>query len=116
MNVPPLLTFPARPIQGGRLELAPPKRGLWYAEPKLNGWRALIQTPSGTLWNRHGSLLIGDRLRGAFDIQWTNEQRGARTLRGYARSFGDDEDARFLRDERPFLDHQIHAVLPRIDE
>lgn len=36
MNVPPLLTYPARPIQGGRLELAPPKRGLWYAEPKLN--------------------------------------------------------------------------------
>ena len=31
MNVPPLITYPARPIQGGRLELAPPKRGLWYA-------------------------------------------------------------------------------------
>lgn len=36
MNVPPLLTYPARPIQGGKLELAPPKRGVWYAEPKLN--------------------------------------------------------------------------------
>ena len=23
--------------QGGRLELAPPKRGVWYVEPKLNG-------------------------------------------------------------------------------
>jgi hypothetical protein len=33
MNVPPLITYPARPIQGGRLELAPPKRGLWYGEP-----------------------------------------------------------------------------------
>ena len=44
MNVPALITYPARPIQGGRLELAPPKSGLWYAEPKLNGWRALIHT------------------------------------------------------------------------
>ncbi len=40
LKAPPLITFPARPIQGGRLELAPPKRGLWYAEPKLNGWCA----------------------------------------------------------------------------
>jgi len=54
---PPLNAYPARPIQGGRLELAPPKRGLWYAEPKLNGWRALIHTPTGTMWNRHGALL-----------------------------------------------------------
>ncbi len=61
MTAPSLLTFPARPIQGGRLELAPPKRGLWYAEPKLNGWRALIHTPSGTMWNRHGTpLTIAD--------------------------------------------------------
>ncbi len=66
MTVPPLLTFPARPIQGGRLELAPLKRGLWYAEPKLNGWRALIHTPSGTMWNRHGALLtIADCFRPA---------------------------------------------------
>ena len=66
MTAPPLLTFPARPIQGGRLELAPPKRGLWYAEPKLNGWRALIHTPTGTMWNRHGTLLtIADCFRPA---------------------------------------------------
>jgi ATP-dependent DNA ligase len=57
MNVPTLITYPARPIQGGRLELAPPKRGLWFTEPKLNGWRALIHTPTGTMWNRHGTLL-----------------------------------------------------------
>lgn len=54
---PPLLTYPARPIQGGRLELAPPKRGMWLAEPKFNGWRALVHTPSGTMWNRHGKRL-----------------------------------------------------------
>ena len=66
MTAPPLLTFPARPIQGGRLDLAPPKRGLWFAEPKLNGWRALIHTPSGTMWNRHGALLtIADCFRPA---------------------------------------------------
>ena len=56
-EVPNLVTYPARPIQGGRLELAPPKRGLWYAEPKFNGWRALVHCPSGTMWNRHGSRL-----------------------------------------------------------
>jgi ATP-dependent DNA ligase len=54
---PTLLTYPARPMQGGRLELAPPKRGLWFAEPKFNGWRALVHMPSGTLWNRHGGKL-----------------------------------------------------------
>ena len=66
MNVPALITYPARPTQGGRLELAPPKRGVWYAEPKLNGWRALIHTPTGTMWNRHGTLLtIADCFRPA---------------------------------------------------
>ena len=66
MNVPALITYPARPIQGGRLELAPPKRGLWYAEPKMNGWRALIHTQTGTMWNRHGALLtIADCFRPA---------------------------------------------------
>ena len=37
MTVPALITYPARPIQGERLELAPLTCGLWYAEPKLNG-------------------------------------------------------------------------------
>jgi len=66
MNVPALITYPARPIQGGRLDLAPPKRGLWFVEPKLNGWRAIIHTPTGTMWNRHGALLtIADCFRPA---------------------------------------------------
>lgn len=51
------ITYPARPVQGGKLELAPPKRGIWFAEPKYNGWRALVHCPSGTMWNRHGSPL-----------------------------------------------------------
>ena len=57
MSTPPLLTYPSRPIQGGRLELAPSKRGLWYAEPKLNGWRTLIHTTSRTIWDRYRALL-----------------------------------------------------------
>jgi hypothetical protein len=63
---PPLITYPARSIQIVRLEPAPPKRGLWYTEPKLNGWRTLIHTPTGTMWNRHGALFtIADCFRPA---------------------------------------------------
>ena len=77
MTAPPLLTFPARPIQGGRLDLAPPKRGLWYAEPKMNGWRTLIHTPTGTMWNRHGTLLtIADCFRPALGALGKLASRG----------------------------------------
>ena len=55
--VPAPITFPARPIQGGKLDKAPKKTGLWFAEPKYNGWRALVHCPSGTMWNRHGGRL-----------------------------------------------------------
>ncbi len=43
-------TFPARPIRGGKLELAPKKSGVWFAEPKYNGLRALVHTPTGAMW------------------------------------------------------------------
>jgi ATP-dependent DNA ligase len=56
-KVPSLLSYPARPIQGGKLDRAPKKTGLWYAQPKYNGWRALVHCPSGTMWNRHGGRL-----------------------------------------------------------
>ncbi|MEI8309320.1 MAG: hypothetical protein WCH98_01050 [Verrucomicrobiota bacterium] len=52
-----LITFPARPVNGGRLELAPPKRGEWSAEPKLNGWRVLVHAPTMTAFTRHGERL-----------------------------------------------------------
>ncbi|MFZ4484807.1 MAG: hypothetical protein ACOYOL_12615 [Chthoniobacterales bacterium] len=55
--VPSPITFPARPIQGGKLDRAPKKTGLWFTEPKYNGWRALVHCPSGTMWNRHGGRL-----------------------------------------------------------
>jgi len=58
-------TFPARPIRGGKLELAPKKSGIWFAEPKFNGWRALVHAPTGAMWNRHGQRLTIEREFGA---------------------------------------------------
>jgi ATP-dependent DNA ligase len=56
-GVPSLISYPARPLQGGKLDRAPKKIGLWYAQPKYNGWRAVVHCPSGTMWNRHGGRL-----------------------------------------------------------
>ena len=56
-GVPSLISYPARPLQGGKLDRAPKKIGLWYAQPKYNGWRALVHCPSGAMWNRHGGRL-----------------------------------------------------------
>jgi len=62
-------TFPARPIRGGKLELAPKKSGIWFAEPKFNGWRAIVYTPTGAIWNRHGQRLTIEReFEAALDI------------------------------------------------
>jgi ATP-dependent DNA ligase len=56
-GVSSLISYPARPLQGGKLDRAPKKTGLWYAQPKYNGWRALVHCPTGTMWNRHGGRL-----------------------------------------------------------
>ena len=54
-------TFPMRPINGGPFHLARPKRGEWVYEPKVNGWRALVNTRTGEMFNRHGKpLTIND--------------------------------------------------------
>jgi len=59
-------TYPARPINGGPLEKALPKRGLWAWEPKYNEWRTLIHVPTGTMWNRHlAPLSIADKFKEA---------------------------------------------------
>ena len=50
-------SYPARPINGGQLELAPPKPGRWWYEPKYNGWRALVHAPTGLMFNRYGQPL-----------------------------------------------------------
>lgn len=54
---PPLLTYPARPVNGGRLESAPPKVGPWICQPKIDDWRAILHAPTGRIWNRHGQPL-----------------------------------------------------------
>jgi hypothetical protein len=45
-------TYPARPIDGGPFTGAPAKIGEWRAEPKYNGWRALVHIQSGAMFNR----------------------------------------------------------------
>ena len=50
-------TYPLRPINGGPLDKAQPKTGLWYYEPKYNGWRTLVHVPTGTMFNRNGERL-----------------------------------------------------------
>lgn len=52
-------TYPARPVNGGPLEqaLKYPRPGRWLYEPKLNGWRALVHAPTGTMFNRKGERL-----------------------------------------------------------
>ena len=65
--------FPARPMNGGQLEHAVPKPGTWYAEAKINGWRALVHRPTGTMFNRHGEQLsiAGDFERALRELRET---------------------------------------------
>src|SRR5437762_1954140 len=69
-------TYPARPINGGPLDKAPPKFGEWYYEPKYNGWRALVHVPTGTMFNRKGERLsIQKEFTGAIEeLQEINHQ------------------------------------------
>lgn len=57
MIEPTLLTYPARPVNGGHLRHALKKVGAWSYEPKYNGWRAELHVPTGAMWNRHGKRL-----------------------------------------------------------
>jgi len=56
-EAPPLITYPARPVNGGRLESAPKKVGPWICQPKIDDWRAILHAPTGRIWNRHGQPL-----------------------------------------------------------
>ena len=38
-----------------------PKPGQWHYEPKYNGWRALVHSPTGTMFNRCGQRLTIQR-------------------------------------------------------
>jgi hypothetical protein len=74
MNPP---TFPARPMTGGPLERARQKLhpDMWRYEPKINGWRVLIDVRNKKLWSRynqpssveHKYASVLDRLTGMFD-------------------------------------------------
>lgn len=53
-------TYPARPTNGGPPHLRRPPFGQWIAQPKFNGWRALIHLQEDgrtAVWNRHGEPL-----------------------------------------------------------
>lgn len=52
MNPP---TYPARPMNGGSLERARPKPDpeAWVYEPKINGWRMLIDVRNKKMWTRY---------------------------------------------------------------
>lgn len=62
-TTPPV--YPARPVNGGPLDKAVAKSGRWAYEPKLNGWRALVHIPTGTMFNRKGERLS---IEGEFSI------------------------------------------------
>jgi len=57
---PSIITYPMRPKNGGKplpeawADLYAPRWDRYAFEPKVNGWRALIHAPTGTIWNRQG--------------------------------------------------------------
>lgn len=66
---PPLISYPARPVNGGRLEDAPPKVGPWVYQPKIDDWRAIAHAPTRRIWNRHGQpMSISDDLADVLEI------------------------------------------------
>ncbi len=50
-------TYPLRPVNGGPLDQALPKNGIWYAEAKYNGWYAHGRPSEGVLYNRKNERL-----------------------------------------------------------
>lgn len=56
MNAPNFICFPPAPLNGGKLEDAPPKVGDWVWQPKVDDWRAVVHVPTSTVWNQYGEL------------------------------------------------------------
>jgi hypothetical protein len=50
------ICLPPAPINGGKLETAPPKVGNWAWQPKIDDWRGIVHTPSLTVWNQYGEI------------------------------------------------------------
>ena len=74
-----MITYPARPTNGGPVDKAASKYGDWMYEPKYNGWRALVHVPTGRMWNRQGEpLSITDKFDTALmqlketDLEWAD--------------------------------------------
>jgi hypothetical protein len=49
----PLQFYPARPTNWPNSRNVLPAKG-WASEPKINGWRIIIDTELRQVWNRHG--------------------------------------------------------------
>ena len=63
-----LITYPARPLDGGPMQHALPKPGVWFVEPKINDWRAMVHVPSLTMFNRQGEpFSIADKFTPALE-------------------------------------------------
>jgi len=63
-----LICYPPAPLNGGRLESAPPKVGEWVWQPKVDDRRVVIHAPSQTIWNQYGALSVGNKDKFKFQI------------------------------------------------
>jgi hypothetical protein len=77
-------TFPARPVNGGSLDTTRERfaycltGSVWYAEPKYNGWRAMVHIETGAMFNRHGKRLsITGEFKAALDTMRVTLDAGA---------------------------------------
>lgn len=77
-------TFPARPINCGRLDKALPKHDdAWWCEPKISGMRIVLHVPTGAMWTRLGTPLTNpgwfkkaaDKMRAALpNVEWLDAE------------------------------------------
>jgi hypothetical protein len=67
------ICLPPAPLNGGALDTAPRKVGEWIWQPKIDDWRAIIHTPTGTVWNQYGQL---SSISGKFETALRHLQEG----------------------------------------
>jgi len=115
--------YPLRPVNGGPLPKAQPKRGKYRWEPKVNGWRAWTHTESSLMFNRHNEPLsitkefrpVLDRIRDArLALKWLDTEaferrhplgRGSLIILDFAPT--DPFPAGVTLDERLQIQHEI---------
>lgn len=54
------ICLPPAPCNGGPLESAPAKVGIWVWQPKIDDRRVVIHTPTRTVWNQYGELSVAN--------------------------------------------------------